>query len=177
MMNGRKVSRMKLVVDVHYNNDDYAVASGILFFKWEPSSFEKKISVRIDEIKPYKPGSFFERELPCILALLSEIDNALEVIVVDGFVTLGAEKRDGLGAHLYRALDGKTPVIGVAKNSFAGTSDDCKVFRGDSKKPLYVTSVGIAHSDAKRYIQSMHGEFRVPTLLKLVDSECRSELK
>lgn len=98
---------MKLVIDVHYQNDDYAVASGILFSQWDSSSFERKVSVRVNEIKPYKPGSFFERELPCILALLGKIHEDLEIIVIDGSVSLGAEKKDGLGAHLYRAIGKK----------------------------------------------------------------------
>ncbi len=167
---------MKLVIDVHYKNDDFAVASGVLFTVWESPSLERKLSVRINEIKPYKPGSFFERELPCILSLLDELNEELDLIVIDGYVTLGSEKRDGLGAHLYREIGKKTPVIGVAKNSFSGTPDECKIYRGISKNPLFVTSIGIEQSDAKKYIESMHGEHRVPTLLKMVDSECRNEI-
>ncbi len=38
---------------------------------------------------------------------------------------------------------------------------------------LYITSIGIAQVKAKEHIQQMHGKYRFPTLLKLVDSSCR----
>ena len=167
---------MKLVIDVHYSQNEYAVASGMLFSEWDSPSYENKLSVKIADIEPYQPGSFFKRELPCILALLKEIKENYEVIVIDGYVTLGEDEREGLGTHLYNSLSKKVPIIGVAKNSFAGTPEECKVLRGSSKNPLYVTSIGISRSEAKSYIQKMHGEYRVPTLLKLVDSECRNEI-
>ncbi|MCE2594357.1 endonuclease V [Motilimonas cestriensis] len=167
---------MKLVIDVHYNNNEFAVASGVLFSDWESSSYTSKLSVKINDIEPYQPGSFFKRELPCILALLNEIKDDVEVIVIDGYVTLGEARQDGLGSHLYNNLNTKVPIIGVAKNRFAGTPEQCEVLRGTSKKPLYVTSIGISQSEAKKFIQQMHGEYRVPTLLKLVDSECRNEI-
>lgn len=165
---------MYLVIDVHYFNDDYAVASGILFVDWGSSDFVKKVSIKVEDIKPYEPGSFYERELPCILSLLNEISPKPDLVIIDGYVTLGAEGRKGLGAHLYHALGEEIPIIGVAKNSFAGTPDDKKIYRGESEKPLYVTSIGIDQNEAKRLIQSMQGDFRIPTLLKMVDSECRS---
>ena len=165
---------MNLVIDVHYFNDDYAVASGILFADWSASSSVKKVSIKVENIKPYEPGSFFERELPCILSLLNELSQKPDLLIIDGYVTLGAESRKGLGAHLYQALGEGIPIIGVAKNSFAGTPDDKKIYRGESEKPLYVTSIGIDQNEAKQLIQSMHGGFRIPTLLKMVDSECRS---
>ena len=71
---------------------------------------------------------------------------------------------------MYEALNEKIPVIGVAKNNFAKI-DALKVpvLRGDSKKPLYITSKGIDLEQAASYIQEMHGEYRFPTLLKEVD--------
>lgn len=167
---------MNLVIDVHYSNDDYAIASGILFTDWSASSFVQKVSVKVEDIKPYEPGSFFERELPCILSLLKEVSPKPTLLVIDGYVTLGTEAREGLGIHLYKALEKEIPVIGVAKNRFSGTPDDQKIYRGKSKKPLYVTSIGIEQSEAKQLIQSMHGDFRIPTLLKMVDSECRGRI-
>ncbi len=165
---------MKAAIDVHYHNDDYAVASGVLFSDWQAACSEARISVKIDRIKPYQPGRFFERELPCILALLDAIQPQPELLIIDGFVTLGDEARAGLGTHLYNALGGRIPVIGVAKSSFANSPDSQQVVRGGSQRPLYVTSIGIDHAEAKHLIASMHGQFRVPTLLKLADSECRN---
>jgi len=50
---------------------------------------------------------------------------------------------------------------------------DYKIFRGGSRRPLYVNSVGIDLEEAKQKIIAMHGDFRVPTLLKLADRESR----
>ncbi|TQV71973.1 endonuclease V [Aliikangiella marina] len=164
---------MKLAIDVHYNGDDYAIASGVLFKDWESAEVEAVVSVRVDEILPYQSGSFYKRELPCVLALLKKIKIEPEIIVIDGYVTLGDDQTDGLGAHLYKAIDSKIPIIGVAKNSFSGTGEKYQVFRGDSKKPLYITTAGMNLETAKNKIKSMHGKFRIPTILKRVDSECR----
>ncbi|WP_299948707.1 hypothetical protein [uncultured Microbulbifer sp.] len=96
-----------------------------------------------------------------------------DIIVIDGYVVLGQELKPGLGMRLYEALDKKIPIIGVAKTAFKDSNSESEVFRGESKKPLYVTAVGIGDQIAKSYISSMHGKHRMPTLLKLVDRECR----
>ena len=74
--------------------------------------------------------------------------------------------------HLYNSLAGKMPIIGVAKTYFHENSA-VEVFRGTSKKPLYITSVGMETSEAAMYIRNMHGDFRMPKLLKLLDIETR----
>lgn len=38
-------------------------------------------------ILPYEPGSFYKRELPCILSLLKDIYKQLDAIVIDGYAT------------------------------------------------------------------------------------------
>ena len=43
------------------------------------------------------------------------------------------------------------------------------VLRGRSQNPLYVTGVGLPVGEAARLVASMHGEYRFPTLLKLLD--------
>lgn len=168
---------LKLVIDVHYHGDDFAVASGILFKRWESDVIERTVDVKIDEIAAYESGSFYKRELPCIQALLNSVEEDITTIIIDGFVVLGEEERDGLGGHLYRAIDGAVPVIGVAKNSFKGTSEKTQVLRGESQNPLYVTAVGVALDEAKACISAMHGKYRVPTLLKQVDTQCREALQ
>jgi deoxyribonuclease V len=49
-----------------------------------------------------------------------------------------------------------------------------EVRRGDSQKPLYVTAAGVSAEDAASRISEMHGPFRIPTLLKQVDTLARS---
>ncbi len=163
---------MIFAADVQYA-DDTALAAGILFSGWESCRIEKTVLKAIENIAPYEPGSFYKRELPCILALLAEIGELPEAIVVDGYVSLGKTGRPGLGMHLYNSLDGTVPVIGVAKKEFADTPDECRLLRGESTRPLYVTSVGMELETAKSCVAAMHGNHRIPALLKRVDQLCR----
>lgn len=187
-------AHMILAVDVHYAADR-AVAAGVLFSDWADAAPVQEAVSHIRDVAPYRPGAFYLRELPCLLALLREHALAPQLIVIDGFVFLSGEvesethdsdrqssgapadadhaMRPGLGKHLYDALDGRVPVIGVAKTAFAGMPADCAVSRGDSARPLFVTAVGVASAQARAWIQQMHGSHRIPTLLKRVDRLCR----
>jgi deoxyribonuclease V len=46
----------------------------------------------------------------------------------------------------------------------------CEVFRGQSINPLYVSSIGIDIDQAAQNIQNMFGNYRIPTLLKHLDT-------
>jgi deoxyribonuclease V len=164
---------MILAVDVDYKKEGNAVAAGVLFKNWEDETPYQIITTDIQNVAPYESGNFYKRELPCILKLLEEIDMPLEYIVVDGYVTL-AEGKAGLGTYLYNALDQKIPIIGVAKNAFKDISEEICLYRGNSKKPLYITSIGIDINQAKDAIGKMYGKYRIPTLLKKADSVCRT---
>ena len=166
--------QLHLAVDVQYVGDESAVAAGIAFANWASAEVARTVSVRIDDVAPYQPGRFFARELPCIMQLLEAFGQTPATLVIDGYVTLGADENDGLGAHVFRALDGRVPVIGVAKTRFTDTPTDTEVYRGTSARPLYVTSRGIDHAEAKRLIREMHGDNRMPTLLTAVDRACRN---
>jgi deoxyribonuclease V len=162
-----------IAIDVHYVNDN-AFAAGILFSDWESDEIEDTALKSIGEILPYESGYFYKRELPCILALLSNLETEIDTIIIDGFVTLGDLDKPGLGRYLYDHLDRRIPVVGVAKRSFYDTPARCQVLRGESKMPLYVTAAGISLEMAKNNITRMHGNFRMPTLLKKVDLLCGS---
>ena len=97
----------------------------------------------------------------------------LTVALVDGYVWVGAARRPGLGAHLHGALGGGVAVVGVAKSRYRGTPDARPVRRGGSARPLPVTAVGMAPELAAERVRSMHGEHRLPTLLRRVDQLCR----
>jgi len=161
---------MILAFDTYYY-DNKAKTVCVEFTEWNQSSDFKVHTEIIDNVSEYIPGEFYKRELPCILSLLNNIDLKLvSIIIVDGFVYLDDNKKYGLGGHLYEKLNKEIPIIGVAKTNFASIEKDKKpLFRGDSKKPLYVTSIGIDLEDAFQKIESMHGEFRIPTLLKEMD--------
>lgn len=163
---------MNLAIDVQYDGSSATVA-GILFQDWGSSAVSKTVITKVNGVEPYEAGAFYKRELPCILELLKDVSEDLDAIIIDGFVKLGSDETDGLGMHLYRALKESIPVIGVAKKPFAGTPKDYEIFRGDSSKPLLVSSVGISLSESKELIQMMHGKHRIPTLLKRADQVCR----
>lgn len=163
---------MILAVDVHYRYN-LAMVGGVTFSDWTAQQEDALYRSALRTAADYIPGAFFRRELPCILHLLREHAIAPGTIVVDGFVYLDGLGAPGLGRHLYDALAGGTPVIGVAKHRRFKTPDETKVYRGRSKTPLYVTSVGIPLQQAKALIVSMHGPYRIPSLLKKADQLSR----
>ncbi len=159
---------MIFAIDVNYV-EDKALVAGILFEHWQSSETICQITTKIANISEYKPGQFYKRELPCILEILAQLESLPEIIIVDGYVELGSEQKPGLGKHLYDAIDGKSIIIGVAKNRFEDTPAEAEVFRGGSQRPLYVTAIGISQADAKSAIASMYGKYRIPDLFKMVD--------
>ncbi|SHL30560.1 endonuclease V [Flavobacterium chilense] len=159
-----------LAFDTYYF-DGKAKTVCLEFLNWNESENYKVHTEIIENVEDYVPGEFYRRELPCILSLLNQIDlKTVQVIIIDGFVYLDDDKKYGLGGHLYEKLNREIPIIGVAKTNFASIEKDKKALvRGDSKKPLYVTAIGIDLEDAFEKVESMAGEFRIPTLLKEMD--------
>ena len=127
------------------------------------------------DVEPYVPGEFYRRELPCLLKVLDQLSERPEVVVIDGYVWLDASGRKGLGGHLFEALNKTVPVIGVAKTRFATATRAIEVLRGSSARPLFVTAAGIDQANAAKCIRRMHGESRIPTLLKRVDRLSRGD--
>lgn len=167
---------MILAFDTYYF-DDKAKTVCLSFHNWtdeHPVNIDTEI---IGDIEAYEPGSFYKRELPCILSLLQKIDvPEIEAIIVDGFVVLDDAEKPGLGAYLFEKLQGNTPIIGVAKTSFHNNKKNVReLYRGESKKPLYITARGIDLDEAHSKIKSMHGAFRMPTLLQLLDTKTKEK--
>ena len=158
--------------DVHYLEDGCASAAAVLFLDYRDAEPAATFIKFIPGAAEYIPGEFYRRELPCILMLLQQIKEAPDEIIVDGYVMLG--NRPGLGQHLFKSLDGRIPVVGVAKSMFEGSSA-AEVFRGGSIHPLYVTSAGVDLQKASERIRTMHGAHRIPTLLKRVDLLARGK--
>lgn len=163
---------MILATDVHYHAD-YALAAGVLFATWEACTAVQELAVRVAAVADYEPGHFYKRELPCLLALLHHLEALPQVIIVDGYVHLGSEQRPGLGWHLYQALDGRVPIVGIAKSRFHDTPPGAAVVRGRSQNPLFVTAMGMSEAVAKQNVRLMCGPYRTPTLLKRVDGLSR----
>ena len=163
---------MILAVDVCYRNNAASIA-GIYFSCWGDAQAKETFHSTLDAVEEYRPGQFYLRELPCIIRLLKEHHLTPDIIVIDGYAYLGEESNPGLGMHLYNELKGKIPIIGVAKRQYRNATREAELYRGNSKHPLYVTSVGIDLETAKSNIRSMQGKHRVPSLLKYADQECR----
>lgn len=166
---------MILAIDVHYAENS-ALIAGLIFQQWDSTTPTRIYSKHIHPIADYESGNFYKRELPCILALLQDITDPIDCIVIDGYVTLGHDNKAGLGFYLWQSLTTKIPVIGVAKNYFKDTPKACEILRGQSLKPLYINTIGIDLEQAKQYILEMSGQHRIPTLLKLVDQKSREFL-
>jgi deoxyribonuclease V len=166
------INPMKLVVDVQYTGDN-ALAAGILFDEWDTSEISQKLISHTSNVEKYEPGKFYKRELPCLLKLIKEHQINPDIIIIDGYVFLDGVSQAGLGKYLYDSLHTRIPIIGVAKKAFKNISPIHEIYRGKSKKPLFITSVDISLTEAKEKIQVMHGKNRIPTLLKRADQLCR----
>src|SRR4051794_24737872 len=133
---------MKLALDVHHEPGG-AVAAGVAFDDWNAPEATKTYVTRIAAVDKPPPGQAWLRDLPCLLALLREHRLEPEAIVIDGFVHLDEQDTPGLGRHLFDALGGKVPVIGVAKSSGAFSAAQFEVFREEEAAPVIVSCAGI----------------------------------
>ncbi len=158
-------------LDVGYR-DTGARAACVLAGSWE-SELPSSTYVRdIEHVEAYEPGSFYRRELPCLLSVLRLLPSLPQIVVVDGHVWLSSARRPGLGAHLHDAPGRRIPVVGVAKTAFADArSCDvvAQVLRGRSRQPLFVTAAGMELGAATRDVRRMAGKHRAPEMLRIVD--------
>ena len=169
-------SAMIVAIDVYYQGELSARAAAIAFTSWDAEAPVREWVTTVTEVGAYEPGDFYRRELPCILEVLRVVQQDIDevtAVILDGYVWLDGEGRRGLGAHLFAELDESVPVIGVAKNPFAGNTAAVAVLRGESRRPLFVTSAGVDVEDAAAQIEQMHGPYRLPTLLQRVDALSR----
>ncbi len=158
-------------LDVGYE-DSGARAACVLADSWQSESPRATYVREIDATEPYEPGSFFRRELPCLLSVLRLPPSLPEIVVVDGYVWLPSPLRPGLGAYLYEALGRCASVVGIAKTAFAGVhSSDAvaRVFRGDSRSPLFITAVGMELAVAVQRVRQMAGKHRMPEMMRIAD--------
>jgi len=166
---------MIIALDVYYREQN-AKAVAILFEQWTDENILQYYEAIITDLQDYIPGEFYKRELPCIIEVLKLIDlQQVEMIIIDGYVYLNNEGKPGLGHYVYEYYNQKIPVIGVAKSNFYNNQTNVReVYRGKSKNPLYITSIGIDVNIAQSYICNMHGNYRIPHLLKLLDQLTKS---
>lgn len=167
---------MILAFDTYYT-EKYAKTVCLVFHDWTDAEPTNIFEEKLDEVEKYEPGSFYKRELPCILSLLKKVESEIKnitAIIVDGFVLLDDDDKLGLGGYLYKQLNSKIAVIGVAKSGFYRNKKNVKeLLRGESKKPLYISAMGIELNSAFEHIKSMYGNYRMPKLLQILDSKTK----
>lgn len=166
---------MKAALDVYYEGS-MAVASCVAFMDWADSEPADVASVIVPGILQYRPGRFYEREMPCLKAVLKHVGVEFDTIIVDGYVNLKNETGKGLGAHLFDTLSYSPAVVGVAKNPLDIADRFVQINRGCSRRPLFVSALGCRPEQAAVWIKYMHGPYRIPTLLRLADQVGRRRL-
>jgi deoxyribonuclease V len=154
-------------VDVNYMDETLAVAAAVVFKKFTDTSPVTQYTAQVTDFGDYIPGKFYQRELPCIVAVLEKIKERLDVVIIDGYVMLG-DGRPGLGYHLWQHLDGQAAIIGVAKSQFSG-AHPVTIIRGQSHRPLYITAQGMDQYVAAEHIIRMAGVYRIPSLIRHAD--------
>jgi deoxyribonuclease V len=162
-------------LDVHYEGSS-AHAACVVAESWESETPHSSYVADIKDVAPYQPGSFYRRELPCLVAVLRLLTSLPDAVVIDGYVWLPPLGQPGLGARLYETLGRNTPVVGIAKTAFAGVglcSAVVPILRGTSRNPLFVTAVGMAPEVAAQCVGRMAGKHRIPEILRITDSLSR----
>jgi deoxyribonuclease V len=158
---------MFAALDVYYS-DQTAQAAAVVFTDWAAAEPLALYAQRMTIDAVYVPGRFFLRELRPLVAVLDRVREALTCIIVDGYVMFGPN-RPALGYYLFDRLGGRIAVIGVAKSKYGPAEGEIAVFRGSSRRPLYITAAGMSQQAAADAIAGMHGAHRIPTLLKAAD--------
>jgi deoxyribonuclease V len=155
----------------------------------------------------YQPGAFYERELPYLLEVLERMPPLELVIVdayvwlgparpglgkrlhdVRGGIVVGVAKTRFAGAEAsgggaeasaggFEVSAGGAEVSAGGFDVSAGGFEAIEVRRGDSDRPLYVTAVGLEPAAAAAHVAAMHGEFRIPTLLRRADALARGHAR
>jgi deoxyribonuclease V len=163
---------MLVAVDADYRATE-TVCACVGFRTWTDAAPAVETVARLPgAAAAYQPGAFYARELPALVAAIARLTVAPAVVVIDGYVWLGAG-RPGLGARLHDALAAQIAIVGVAKRPFAGAIDARAILRGTSLDPLYVTAAGTDVDAAATGVRAMHGPHRLPTLLKRADRLAR----
>ncbi len=165
-----------LILDVHYQVEGTvtnAYVAAIRFSGIQKNKILNEYNIMVSNVTSYESGQFYKREMPCLIALINQISDPFDIIIIDGYVYLDGLAQSGMGKYLYDNLKSKKPIIGIAKNKFNGINEEYEVYRGKSKHPLYVTTEDYDLNDAKLLIKNLEGEFRIPSIIQKVDKLSR----
>jgi deoxyribonuclease V len=118
-------------VDVHYLSTGGARAAAVLA---ADAAFAHVLAERtavVPQVRPYRPGEFYLRELPPLRAVLDDL-SGVGLLVAGGYADLDPGGRPGLGAHAHAEFG--IPVIGVAKSPFRTATHGVRTWPGDSTR-------------------------------------------
>jgi len=161
-----------VAVDVHYLPAGGARAAAVVAADVTFADLLADRTAHVPEVRPYRPGQFYLRELPPLHVVLDGVQH-MRLLVVDGYADLDPAGRPGLGAHAHAEFG--VPVIGVAKTAFRTATHAVPVLRGeDSTRPLFVTAAGMSRHDAADMVRHMAGRHRLPDALRRADALARS---
>jgi deoxyribonuclease V len=164
---------MIAALDVFYANNA-AQSAAVIFDGWRSTHVLARYTAAVSPVANYEPGQFYLRELSPLLVVIQNIQEPIDTYVIDGYCHLSSDLAPGLGAHLSQALRQSIAVVGVAKNRYRQSTHAVEVCRGDSKRPLFVTSIGLSYDIAGADVASMAGPHRIPQMLKAVDCLSRA---
>lgn len=164
---------MLACLDVHY--EEHRSRGACLFT--EGFGSDQIVWQTVMEFPParsYRPGFFYERELPFLLELLRQIPSEFKPtqILIDGYVWTGPGQA-GLGAHLDRETGGVFQIVGVGKTRFVPAP--AVEIRRHGTSPLFVSSTQDPIG-AAQLVLGMPGSARLPNLIRLTDRASRTPL-
>lgn len=165
---------MILIIDGDYNEQEHtAHMAGVLLNDYTDEEISGFITADVENIGEYECGSFYKKELKGAEALLDKLNiSDIDLIIVDGYAKFNDGVHKSLGEYINDEY--KIPVIGVAKKHCELCKiEDTEVYRGSSKTPLYITVCGGNQNAAKRVIEYMYGNHRIPYAIKMADMLAR----
>jgi deoxyribonuclease V len=165
---------MIAALDAHYSQTR-AHAAAVVFHEWRSPDYIAHHTAIESPVLEYEPGRFYLRELSPLLKVIRQIDCHIDTYVIDGYCHLSAKFAPGLGAYLRESLARPATIVGVAKNRYQESQHAVEVFRANSKRPLFVTAIGMGYDVAGQHVKSMAGQCRIPAMLKAVDRLSRTE--
>lgn len=165
---------MILALDTYYYSNS-SLTVGIWFDDWRSNNLNRIEYSWCNHFESYVPGQFYKRELPGILDFIDLYGlNDVDIVILDGFIN--TPNGPGLGLLFYESLGSPNNlnIVGIAKSYYEGIeSISERVFRGNSKKPLYIQTYGLDIQEVGKKVRKMRGKNRIPKLLKILDDETK----
>ncbi len=173
-------------VDVGYNAENTIARAAVVVLSFPELQLVEQVVAEVPSTFPYIPGYLSFREVPAILAALSQIKTTPDLFLCDG-QGLAHPRRFGLACHL--GVITNIPSIGVAKSRFIGQHEALGNDRGSWQplmdrgevigavvctrpgvKPIYV-SIGhkISLPTAIEYVLRCTPKYRLPETTRLAD--------